>query len=173
MTSTEALAYCQELGWLAKAMLSGWQGACGVLLICCVWFGCRYYFGVGIRMPRLRATAKRLAQERDAAKAENARLLGECAMLRGKMETLGLEAQKEINAADAKAARERAIRKRTEERLTEQNALLADANDRATSLEQLLLAVNDQQQRPAPGSAESWVPLAVVGGTEAGGLSAK
>lgn len=157
MSETELVLYCRELGWIA----AGWKSACGVLFIACVWYGCRYHFDVGVRLPRLKRTAKRLAEERDATRARAIKAEAESALLRSKMHTVGLEAEKAITLAGAKAARERGIRKKTEADLIAKNALLANEQDRATTLEGLLLAVNDS--RVSPGSPDSWVPQMIVG----------
>lgn len=160
MSETELVLYCRELGWIA----AGWKSACGVLLIACIWYGCRYHFDVGVRLPRLRRSAKRLAEERDSCKLRAVKAEAESALLRSKMHTVGLEAEKEIALADGRALRERAIRKKTEDGLTAAKADLANETGRADTLAGLLLAVNEAR---VPGSAESWVPQVVVGSKSA------
>lgn len=136
MTEFEVLNTCRDMRLLATF----WAGAFGVALICCVWFGCRYYFDAGVRMPRLRRAARRLAQERDDQKAKAERLIVEIAQTKARMEQIGLEAQREINRVDA-------IRKKTEKALTA-------SKDEADALRTFLASVNSY----APGSADSWVP---------------
>lgn len=149
----EVLQACRDmriLGWVWFGLMIG----AGSLAIS---YAALYQFGVRVRMPRLRAAVKRIARERDQAKAEAIRVGVECETLRRAMHTVGIEAEKEIRVADARVDRERAIRKKTEDRLAAQNLELDDARSQAQALEGLLLSVNSHMT-VEPGSPGSWVP---------------
>jgi len=162
--SEEIVRACEGMRWLATA----WWGAFTASLIVAIAFGCLYHFGVRFRIPRMRSTMKRLQRERDVARAEREMALAEgraaaqaaaslAADLRKRIEDIGTTAQREIADADARTNREREIRRRTEDRLIEQNKQLDDVRDRAKTLEELLLAVNVSYTAP-PGTPESWIP---------------
>lgn len=146
MSDAELVLYCHELGWIARA----WQGGAGVLLICCVWFGCRYYFDVGFRMPRLRRALRRAADERDKQKALAANAVIELARANGgpKAEVVTkLEAM--VRSQEAELLRVDAIRVKTDAACTlfraeRDQALgeLREERDLRQALDGLIAALN-------------------------------
>lgn len=141
MNETELLLACRDirlLGWVWFGLMIG----AGSMAFS---FAALYQFGVRVRLPRMRATLKRLAAERSGERAARLAAEEQASSLRTRMETVGLEAQKEIARVDA-------IRRKTEQRLSEQNGELQNERDLTASLQALLEA------QIAPGQAESWVP---------------
>ncbi len=158
----DLVAACRDL----RLLTTFWFFCSVAASIVAIHFGCLYAFGVRFRLPRMRATMKRLARERDATKAQAIRseldrsadqtkASTAQALLRSKAETIGIEAQKEIDRVDA-------IRKKTEDRLIFQNAELdrlrvdlAEERSRRVALEEFLAAVQGQE-------TESWLDPATV-----------
>jgi hypothetical protein len=153
VSEVDLVMACRDIRLLASVWWAAWMG---MTIVAITGWG-MYQWGIRARIPRKNATLKRLARERDVARAELIKAGIECETLRRAMETVGREAEKEIKAADAKADRERAIRKKTEDRLSAQNSQLDDARGQAEALEGLLLAVN-AHHTIEPGAPGSWVP---------------
>lgn len=154
--TTDLVLYCREIRLLATF----WWGCAIAGGIVAIAFGCLYHFGVRFRLPRQRATIKRLARERDIARAEREAAIANAAddsaragaalvAMRARIEAIGVQAQKDLAEADGRALRERTIRKKTEAALIEQK-------DLASAMEGLLTSMN--LQHVEPGSPDSWVP---------------
>lgn len=161
----EFLAACRDV----RLLTTFWFFCTIACAIVAIHFGCLYAFGIRLRLPRMRSTMKRLARERDTAKAQAIRAELDRsadqtkastaqALLRSKAETIGIEAQKELDRVDA-------IRRKTEDRLVFQNAELdrlradlAEERDLRKTLEQFLAAVEGQTSD----AAASWVDQASV-----------